>query len=320
MISDDARANMMFEAHRKSVFVAYLLWFFVGMFSIHRFYLRHWLSGLAQMALGIFGPFSMIGGTGLLLGVLVGHTWLDPALTAIGAICLGLWLIWIFVDAILIPKLVRQCNENIVHQLTDRSTESGSGRDPSSFTGMASSRPSAFVVIGGIIALAGAVGIGFLLKGYNGAEAANPTANDQPQALADVTEPAGTAISTQPADVTNDQPTETAATPSEAEAAANDNPATAAAPATEYYKKQTASFDFNIASIMKAKQRAAEKGKAVQWSSEAGSGYAVPSSVTDVLGRPCRTIYVTSSSNGEESKSPSETLCRNSSGNWETAG
>lgn len=317
MISDDARANMMFEAHRKSVFVAYILWFFVGWLSIHRFYLRHWVSGFAQMALGIFGPFYMIGGTGLIFGILVGRTWLDStfARMGIGSIALGLWFIWIVLDAILIPRLVRQCNETIVNQLTGTSTQGTLGGETSSYEGQPYSQFTAFHVMGGILVVAAAIGVGFLLKGYNGSSASATAANDQAQAVAQVAESAGPATEPQSASLETEQTSDTTASPPEAEAAADDNPPTAAAPA-----KQAASFDFNIAPIMKAKQRALEKGKAIQWSSEAGSGYAVPSSITDVQGRPCRTVYVTVSFNGEDGKSPSETLCRTSSGDWETAG
>lgn len=38
-VSDDTRALMAFQARSKSVGVAYLLWFFLGGFGGHRFYL-----------------------------------------------------------------------------------------------------------------------------------------------------------------------------------------------------------------------------------------------------------------------------------------
>lgn len=40
---DEAGRMMRFEADRKSQLVAYLLWFFLGFFGAHRFYLGHTL-------------------------------------------------------------------------------------------------------------------------------------------------------------------------------------------------------------------------------------------------------------------------------------
>lgn len=319
-IGQDARASMLFEASRKSVFVAYLLWFFVGMFSIHRFYLRHWLSGLAQMALGILGPFTMIGGTGLIMGPLIGWTsWGETV--AIGSVALGLWFIWIFVDAILMPRLVRKCNENIVHQLTSFPPRSGLGGGTSSFGRIANSRPSTVHVIGGILVLAGAVAVGVLLKSNDGRrQAAAPTESDQPQAFAEPSysdesmyaeaEPPSVEYedSAEPEPVADDPPT-----------VEEDRPAIQAPQATTD-DRDIVAVDFEAAPILKAKQRAVEKGKAIRWTSEMGSGYAVPSAITNVQGRPCRTVYVTFVANGDERRSPLETLCQISSGNWETAG
>ena len=48
-VSGDARAMMMFEANKKSVVVAYLLWFFFGWAGGHRFYAGKIGSGVAQL-------------------------------------------------------------------------------------------------------------------------------------------------------------------------------------------------------------------------------------------------------------------------------
>lgn len=69
-----------------SALVAYLLWFFLGMFGAHRFYLGRWGSGL--MMLVLFGIGSA------LTFVLVGY--LPLALV-------GLW--WL-IDALLIPSMI----------------------------------------------------------------------------------------------------------------------------------------------------------------------------------------------------------------------
>ena len=39
-LSKDTRALMLYEANSRSVLVAYLLWFFLGLFGAHNFYLK----------------------------------------------------------------------------------------------------------------------------------------------------------------------------------------------------------------------------------------------------------------------------------------
>ena len=39
-LSNDARVMMLFEANKKAAVVAYLLWFFLGLFGAHNFYLK----------------------------------------------------------------------------------------------------------------------------------------------------------------------------------------------------------------------------------------------------------------------------------------
>jgi hypothetical protein len=38
-LSNDARVLMLYEANKKTALVAYLLWFFLGLFGGHNFYL-----------------------------------------------------------------------------------------------------------------------------------------------------------------------------------------------------------------------------------------------------------------------------------------
>lgn len=80
-----ARAHMMYDANKKSTGVAYLLWFFLGGFGAHRFYLGATGTAVAQLLL-------------LLLG------WLPLFL---GWVLLGIWL---FVDLFLIPGIAREHN------------------------------------------------------------------------------------------------------------------------------------------------------------------------------------------------------------------
>jgi TM2 domain-containing membrane protein YozV len=97
-VSNDARAMMMFEANKKSVVVAYLLWFFVGSLGGHRFYLSKIGSAVAQLLLTIFGVL-------LLFAFGLGVVLLIPV-----------W-IWVLVDAFLIPGWIRVQNSMLASQL-----------------------------------------------------------------------------------------------------------------------------------------------------------------------------------------------------------
>jgi TM2 domain-containing membrane protein YozV len=80
-----ARAQMMYDANKKSTGAAYLLWFFLGGLGAHRFYLGYTGSGVAQLLL-------------LLLG------WIP---LFVGWFILGIWLL---VDLFLIPGMAREKN------------------------------------------------------------------------------------------------------------------------------------------------------------------------------------------------------------------
>lgn len=78
----NARAQMMYDANRKSTGVAYLLCIFLGGFGAHRFYLGQTGTGVAQLILGLLGWVTFF------------FTWIP----------LGIWLI---VDLFLIPGIAR---------------------------------------------------------------------------------------------------------------------------------------------------------------------------------------------------------------------
>jgi TM2 domain-containing membrane protein YozV len=86
-LSKDTRALMLYEANSKSVLVAYILWFFVGLFGGHNFYLKR-------------------------IGVAV--TQLILTITVVGSV---ITLVWIIVDAFLIPGWVRNQNNLLAVQL-----------------------------------------------------------------------------------------------------------------------------------------------------------------------------------------------------------
>jgi TM2 domain-containing membrane protein YozV len=86
-LSRDARAMMLYDANKKSAFVAYLLWLFLGLLGAHNFYLKRTGVGVAQLVLTI---------------------------TIVGWV---VTLIWIIVDAFLIPGWVRNQNNLLAMQL-----------------------------------------------------------------------------------------------------------------------------------------------------------------------------------------------------------
>ncbi len=90
-LSNEAKAMMAFESGKKSSGISYLLWFFLGGFGAHRFYLGRTGSAIAMLAIYIV-------------------SWI-LTFVAIGAIGLIVIAIWWIVDAFLIPGMVRKNNE-----------------------------------------------------------------------------------------------------------------------------------------------------------------------------------------------------------------
>ena len=86
-LSKDTRALMLYEANSKSALVAYLLWFFLGLFGAHNFYLERTGVAVAQLILTI---------------------------TVIGLL---ITIFWVLVDAFLIPSWVRNHNNMLALQL-----------------------------------------------------------------------------------------------------------------------------------------------------------------------------------------------------------
>lgn len=80
-----ARAQMMYDANRKSAGVAYLLCLFFGGFGAHRFYLGSKLGGAVQLGLWVAGWVTLF------------LAWIP----------LG---IWVLVDLFLIPGMARDRN------------------------------------------------------------------------------------------------------------------------------------------------------------------------------------------------------------------
>lgn len=84
----------------KSTGAAYLLWLFFGLIGGHRFYLGHIGSGLLMLFLFVVG-------------------WLTIAVAA-GALALIPLVIWVLIDAFLIPGMVQKHKSRIRAQLTNQ--------------------------------------------------------------------------------------------------------------------------------------------------------------------------------------------------------
>ncbi len=90
-MDENLHKQMVFDAKRKSVGVAYLLWIVLAPFGAHRFYAGKKGSGIAQMAL----LFSLIG-----------------------------WIVlipWLLVDLALIPGMINEKNMETIDELNGRS-------------------------------------------------------------------------------------------------------------------------------------------------------------------------------------------------------
>lgn len=83
---------MRYDAAKKSVGTAYMLWFFLGAFGVHRFYLGSWGIGVLILACTTLA-FVTFGLTGLVSGLIM------------------------VLDLFLIPGKVRQHNERLIASL-----------------------------------------------------------------------------------------------------------------------------------------------------------------------------------------------------------
>ncbi|MFO1069501.1 MAG: TM2 domain-containing protein [Geminicoccaceae bacterium] len=91
---------MRYDAGKRAAWLAYVLWFFLGWFGVHRFYLGRWVSGFLMLALN--------GISWVLHFVLIGF---------LGFAVLGLW--WL-IDALLIPSMTRSYNERLIDRIVRR--------------------------------------------------------------------------------------------------------------------------------------------------------------------------------------------------------
>jgi len=98
MTDSSARTMMAYDAQKKSTLIAYLLWWFLGYFGAHRFYLGHTGSAIAMLIITLIS----LAGTLILIGF-------------VGLIAIGIW--WL-VDAFLIPGIIRDHNMRLAAMLS----------------------------------------------------------------------------------------------------------------------------------------------------------------------------------------------------------
>jgi TM2 domain-containing membrane protein YozV len=94
----DTDRMMRYDANKKSALLAYILWFFLGLFGLHRMYLGRVGSGVAML-------------------VLHGLSWLT-VFVLIGYLGFGILGLWWLIDAVLIPGMTRDYNNRLVDSLT----------------------------------------------------------------------------------------------------------------------------------------------------------------------------------------------------------
>lgn len=94
----DTHTLMAFETQKKSTAVTYILWFFLGGVSAHRFYLGKYATAITQLLLSVVGAITVwVFGLGLLLLIPLG--------------------VWLLVDLFIIPGMVRELNTRLMNRL-----------------------------------------------------------------------------------------------------------------------------------------------------------------------------------------------------------
>ena len=119
---------VVYEASRKSLLVAYLLWFFLGLFGAHRFYARAGRTGWWLLTLHVGGW--LLVGLGYYWGATTDTQTIETVfgsstntsvsfdgsgglLAGIGGVMRSLAWLWWLVDIVLVPGLVRGWNNRL---------------------------------------------------------------------------------------------------------------------------------------------------------------------------------------------------------------
>jgi len=96
-VMSDAALMMQYDANKKSALVAYVLWFFMGLFGAHHFYLDRKGTGICMLAITLTSFILMF--------------------VFIGFLTIFITIIWDFVDLFLIPGMTRKYNNDLAVRL-----------------------------------------------------------------------------------------------------------------------------------------------------------------------------------------------------------
>ena len=123
---------LMYEAQKRSTIVAYLLWFFLGSWGAHYFYIRNVKRGLFYIVLWLLwlflgllgGIFDMVNEWGTYDAYGSRDTsWSDTSFLGIGA--WGLLIVLLLIDAFTLHKKVDDRNMDLLGQLKEGSMQLG---------------------------------------------------------------------------------------------------------------------------------------------------------------------------------------------------
>ena len=95
--STDVARLMQYDAAKKSAVIAYLLWFFLAGWGVHRFYLGRI-------------------GSGVIMAIISALSWIT-VVVGIGFLGLAIIGVWWLVDAFLIPGIVVRANQELATRL-----------------------------------------------------------------------------------------------------------------------------------------------------------------------------------------------------------
>jgi len=110
------------QKHKKSVAVAYLLWFFLGSLGVHKFYLGETKRGLLYLVLGFVGWISVFTGGGF---AILSGSGAGGFFAILGLLCLLALGIMLLIDLFTIPsqiqKAYQEAEDEIVSNLLSMS-------------------------------------------------------------------------------------------------------------------------------------------------------------------------------------------------------
>lgn len=116
----DAEQLMLYDANKRSTLVAYLLWWFLGWFGAHRFYLKRRASAVMMLVLGLVAVVLF------LIGIFVSANTLDSgaplsdeagAALIIAILSATVLAVLQAIDLFLIPGMVRKVNSELAQRL-----------------------------------------------------------------------------------------------------------------------------------------------------------------------------------------------------------